>query len=101
MRQQLVELGYAEPEYVDAMFDREALVPAANGDLSGYTARLKRKIALKTGIVICQYPWYQFTEDEDDVAALVIGIAAKNDEHIEVITTITNAYLMSQKQLRS
>ena len=46
----------------------------------------------KTGIVICQYPsGIQFTEDDDDVAKLVIGIAAKNDEHIQVITTITNA----------
>ena len=27
----------------------------------------------------------------DDIAKLVIGIAAKNDEHIQVITTITNA----------
>ena len=33
----------------------------------------------------------QFTDDQDDVAKLVIGIAAKNDEHIQVITTITNA----------
>ncbi|WP_337219545.1 PTS sugar transporter subunit IIA, partial [Vibrio parahaemolyticus] len=30
-------------------------------------------------------------EDSGDVAKLVIGIAAKNDEHIQVITTITNA----------
>ena len=37
--------------------------------------------------------WWPSTafEDDDDVAKLVIGIAAKNDEHIQVITTITNA----------
>lgn len=43
-------------------------------------------------IVICQYPQgVAFSEDSGDVAKLVIGIAAKNDEHIQVITTITNA----------
>ncbi|KHD25202.1 PTS system mannitol-specific transporter subunit IICBA [Vibrio caribbeanicus] len=90
----LVELGYAEPEYVDAMFEREALVPTYLGESIAVphgTVEAKDRVK-KTGIVICQYPaGIQFTEDDDDVARLVIGIAAKNDEHIQVITTITNA----------
>ncbi|EGR1753839.1 PTS mannitol transporter subunit IICBA [Vibrio parahaemolyticus] len=90
----LVELGYAEPEYVDAMFEREALVPTYLGESIAVphgTVEAKDRVK-KTGIVICQYPsGIQFTEDDDDVAKLVIGIAAKNDEHIQVITTITNA----------
>ncbi|HHG3067524.1 TPA: PTS mannitol transporter subunit IICBA [Vibrio parahaemolyticus] len=90
----LVELGYAEPEYVDAMFEREALVPTYLGESIAVphgTVEAKDRVK-KTGIVICQYPsGIQFTEDDDDVAKLVIGIAAKNDEHIQVIATITNA----------
>ncbi|HHG3505675.1 PTS mannitol transporter subunit IICBA [Vibrio parahaemolyticus] len=90
----LVELGYAEPEYVDAMFEREALVPTYLGESIAVphgTVEAKDRVK-KTGIVICQYPsGIQFTEDDDDIAKLVIGIAAKNDEHIQVITTITNA----------
>ncbi|EGQ8515740.1 PTS mannitol transporter subunit IICBA [Vibrio parahaemolyticus] len=90
----LVELGYAEPEYVDAMFEREALVPTYLGESIAVphgTVEAKDRVK-KTGIVICQYPsGIQFTEDDDDVAKLVIGLAAKNDEHIQVITTITNA----------
>lgn len=47
---------------------------------------------LKTGVVFCQYPeGVRFGEDEDDVARLVIGIAARNNEHIQVITSLTNA----------
>lgn len=43
-------------------------------------------------MVICQYPaGVQFGVDKDDVARLVIGIAARNDEHIQVITNLTNA----------
>ncbi|WP_025536922.1 PTS mannitol transporter subunit IICBA, partial [Vibrio parahaemolyticus] len=77
----LVELGYAEPEYVDAMFEREALVPTYLGESIAVphgTVEAKDRVK-KTGIVICQYPsGIQFTEDDDDVAKLVIGIAAKN-----------------------
>ncbi|WP_260260966.1 PTS mannitol transporter subunit IICBA [Vibrio intestinalis] len=92
--EQLVAMGYAEPEYVDAMFEREKLVPTYLGESIAVphgTIEAKDKVK-KTGIVICQYPaGVQFTEDNDDIAKLVIGIAAKNDEHIQVITTITNA----------
>ncbi|MGY3568700.1 PTS mannitol transporter subunit IICBA [Vibrio paucivorans] len=91
---QLVELGYADPEYVDAMFEREKLVPTYLGESIAVphgTVEAKDRVK-KTGIVICQYPsGIQFTDDQDDIAKLVIGIAAKNDEHIQVITTITNA----------
>ena len=46
----------------------------------------------RTGIVICQYPaGVAFGESADEVARLVIGIAARNDEHIQVITRLTNA----------
>ncbi|EGU29214.1 PTS system, mannitol-specific II ABC component [Vibrio ichthyoenteri ATCC 700023] len=90
----LVELGYVEPEYVDAMFEREKLVSTYLGESIAVphgTIEAKDKVK-KTGIVICQYPaGIQFTDDGDDIAKLVIGIAAKNDEHIQVITTITNA----------
>ncbi|MGC9461520.1 PTS mannitol transporter subunit IICBA [Vibrio genomosp. F10] len=90
----LVELGYVEPEYVDAMFEREKLVSTYLGESIAVphgTVEAKDRVK-KTGIVICQYPsGIQFTDDKDDVAKLVIGIAAKNDEHIQVITSITNA----------
>ncbi|WP_245868735.1 PTS sugar transporter subunit IIA, partial [Vibrio fujianensis] len=91
---QLVELGYVEPEYVDAMFEREKLVPTYLGESIAVphgTIEAKDRV-IKTGIVICQYPsGVQFTDEKEDIAKLVIGIAAKNDEHIQVITAITNA----------
>lgn len=46
---------------------------------------------LKTGIVICQYPaGVQFGDEPDDIARLVIVIAERNNEHIQVITKITS-----------
>ena len=47
---------------------------------------------LKTGVVVCQYPeGVRFTDEDDGVAKLVIGIAAKNNEHVQVVAAITNA----------
>ncbi|RQW65055.1 PTS mannitol transporter subunit IICBA [Vibrio viridaestus] len=90
----LVELGYVEPEYVDAMFEREKMVSTYLGESIAVphgTVEAKDKVK-STGIVICQYPdGVQFGEDEDSIAKIVIGIAAKNDEHISVITSITSA----------
>lgn len=46
---------------------------------------------LKTGVVFCQYPQgVRFGENEGDIARLVIGIAARNNEHIQVISSLTN-----------
>jgi len=92
--EQLVKLGYAEPAYIDGMFAREELVSTYLGESIAVphgTIEAKESV-IKTGIVVCQYSdGVLFGDDEDDIAKLVIGIAAKNDEHISVITTITNA----------
>jgi len=92
--EQLVKLGYAEPAYIDGMFEREKLVTTYLGESIAVphgTIEAKESV-IKTGIVVCQYTdGVLFGDDEDDIAKLVIGIAAKNDEHISVITTITNA----------
>ncbi|MFT6925355.1 MAG: PTS system mannitol-specific IIC component [Psychromonas sp.] len=92
--EQLIALNYVEPEYLQGMYNREKLVSTYLGESIAVphgTIETKKHV-LKTGIVFCQYPaGIQWGEDEDDVAILVIGIAAQGDEHIHVITAITNA----------
>jgi len=92
--EQLVKLGYAQPAYIQGMFEREKLVSTYLGESIAVphgTIEAKESV-IKTGIVVCQYSdGVKFGDEEDDIAKLVIGIAAKNDEHISVITTITNA----------
>lgn len=92
--QKLVEGGYVEPEYIDAMLAREKLTSTYLGESIAVphgTIEAKDRV-LKTGIVICQYPaGVQFGDEPDDIARLVIGIAARNNEHIQVITKITSA----------
>ncbi|TNH07438.1 PTS mannitol transporter subunit IICBA [Testudinibacter sp. TR-2022] len=92
--EQLVKAGFAKPDYVPAMFEREKLVSTYLGEgvaVPHGTIEAKDEV-IKTGIVFCQYPdGVQFTDEEDGVAKLVIGIAAKNNEHIAVVTSITSA----------
>ena len=92
--EQLVKGGYVEPEYVEAMLERERLTPTYLGESIAVphgTVEAKDRV-LKTGVVFCQYPeGVRFGEEEDDIARLVIGIAARNNEHIQVITSLTNA----------
>ncbi|UYU32044.1 PTS mannitol transporter subunit IICBA [Siccibacter colletis] len=92
--EQLVKGGYVQPEYVEAMLEREKLTPTYLGESIAVphgTVEAKDRV-LKTGVVFCQYPeGVRFGEDEDDIARLVIGIAARNNEHIQVITSLTNA----------
>ncbi|WP_409420774.1 PTS mannitol transporter subunit IICBA [Pseudaeromonas sp. ZJS20] len=92
--QMLVDGGFVEPGYVDAMLAREQLVSTYLGESIAVphgTIDAKDKVK-RTGIVVCQYPeGVRFGEEEDMVARLVIGIAARNDEHIHVISNLTNA----------
>lgn len=88
----LVANGCVEPEYIDAMLEREKLVSTYLGESIAVphgTIESKDKVK-KTGIVICQYPeGVQFGPEKDEVARLVIGIAARNDEHLQVINNLT------------
>ncbi len=92
--EQLVAGGYVQPEYVEAMLDREKLTSTYLGESIAVphgTIEAKDRV-LRTGVVFCQYPdGVRFGEDADDIARLVIGIAARNNEHIHVITSLTNA----------
>ncbi|TCP93210.1 PTS system D-mannitol-specific IIA component (Fru family) /PTS system D-mannitol-specific IIB component (Fru family) /PTS system D-mannitol-specific IIC component (Fru family) [Cricetibacter osteomyelitidis] len=92
--EQLVKAGFVLPSYVEAMFEREKLVSTYLGEgvaVPHGTIEAKDSV-IKTGIVVCQYPQgVRFTDDEDGVAKLVVGIAAKNNEHIQVVSAITNA----------
>ena len=91
---QLVKLGNVSPEYVDGMFAREELVSTYLGESIAVphgTIEAKQYVQ-KTGIVFCQYPeGIQWGEGEDDMAKMVIGIAAEGDEHNMVLMAITNS----------
>ena len=90
----LAARGYVAPDYVNAMLEREQLVSTYLGESIAvpHGTIAAKEFVKRTGIVICQYPaGVAFGEAADEVARLVIGIAARNDEHMQVITRLTNA----------
>jgi PTS system mannitol-specific IIC component len=91
--EQLVKGGYVQREYIKAMLAREQQISTYLGESIAVphgTVEAKDRV-LKTGVVFCQYPQgVRFGENEGDIARLVIGIAARNNEHIQVISSLTN-----------
>lgn len=92
--QKLVDNGYVKPVYIEAMLERERLTSTYLGESIAVphgTIEAKESV-INTGIVFCQYPaGVEFGEEGDDKAKIVIGIAARNNEHLDVIAKLTNA----------
>ncbi|XBC44350.1 MAG: PTS mannitol transporter subunit IICBA [Buchnera aphidicola (Schlechtendalia peitan)] len=89
---QLVNQGYVKQEYIKAMLEREKIMSTWLGEsiaLPHGTIEAKDSI-LKTGAIFCQFPkGVHFGDHPEDIAFLVIGIAARNNEHVMVVSNIT------------
>ena len=73
----LVERGYVNEGYVDAMLEREKTMSGVN--------EAKKEIK-ESGIVILQFP--NGVEYGDSTVYLVIGIAGKDNEHLDILSKI-------------
>jgi len=87
----LLEMGAITPSYIDAMLQRETIVSTYLGQslaMPHGTNEAKNEV-LKTGIVVCQYPdGVFFGPEPENVARLVVGLAAKGNEHMEVMSAL-------------
>ncbi len=84
----LRKLGYVDGAYIPAMLEREELVSTyiGMGLAIPHGTTHGDDVIHKTGIVLLQYPdGIQFG---DEKAQLVIGIAGKGGEHMEVLSKI-------------
>jgi len=89
---QMAEMGYVKDTYYEYMLERESKsttfignnVAIPHGTLEGKAS------VLKTGIVINQYP-EGVDFGDGNIAYLLIGIAGKNDEHVDIISNIADA----------
>lgn len=87
----LVELGYVDAEYVPCMLEREKLVTTyiGMGLAIPHGTTHDDRVIHKTGIVLLQYP--DGIDFGNEKAQLVIGIAGKGGEHMEVLAKICTA----------
>ncbi|BCS89886.1 phosphoenolpyruvate--protein phosphotransferase [Pseudodesulfovibrio sediminis] len=87
----LVSQGFIEPGYIDSMKRREAVANTflGNGIAIPHGLPENRELIRKTGVAVLQVPG-GVTWNTGEVVHLVVGIAAKSDEHIEILTNLTH-----------
>lgn len=89
--QLLTDLGYVDKEYIPLMLEREKIVTTyiGMGLAIPHGTTHDEDIIHKTGIVLIQYP--EGIDFGDEKAQLVIGIAGKGGEHMEILSKICTA----------
>ncbi len=102
--QLLIDGGYVKENYIEGMKAREEEVTTymGNGVAIPHGMNEYKKEILETGIVIAQYPdGVDF--GEGNTAYIVIGIAGKGDEHMEILSKIalTVQYEENVERLRN
>ena len=88
----LVTSGYVEERYIEGMLAREQSVSTAIGNLIAIPhgeSDYKRNI-LSTGLVMLLYP--EGIAWGTETVKMVIGIAAKGDEHLGVLSRIADTF---------
>ena len=84
----MVDSGYVDEAYIQGMLDREASFSVAIGShvaIPHGTNDVKPLIR-RTGVVVMTYP--EGIDWNGDKVKLVVGIAAKGDEHLEILGRI-------------
>jgi mannitol PTS system EIIA component len=93
----LVKNGHVEDEYVDSMFEREESVSTYMGNdvaIPHGTNDSKRWVT-KSGLSIITVP-DGVEYGDGNVARLIVGIAGKGDEHLEILSKI--ALVVSEEE---
>lgn len=85
----LVDGGYVMPGYVTAMVEREEVLTTYIGEgiAIPHGVGTSRDLIIKSGISVLQFP-NGVLFGEGKMAYLVIGIAGKGREHMQIITNI-------------
>src|SRR6266704_5648395 len=97
--QLLVDSGCIEAGYITSMLGREQVANTylGNGISIPHGLPTDRDLIKQTGIAVVQVP-AGVTWNPGETARLVVGIAAKSDEHIEVLRRLTRV-LGDQEQV--
>lgn len=87
--QLLVDSGYVEDDYIDAMLEREKELTTyiGQGVAIPHGVGAAKKNIKKTGISILQFP--EGVSFGDDKAYLVIGIAGLGNEHLKILANLS------------
>ena len=87
----LVENGYVNENYIDAMLEREKIMTTfmGMGVAIPHGVNEAKKEVKTSGIVILQFP--EGVDFDGEKAYLIIGIAGVGNEHLEILSNIAVA----------
>ena len=86
----MVESGYCTEGYVQGMIERNEGFPVAIGSHVAipHGTNEAREFIQKTGLVVMTYPKGIVWGEDEDLVRLVIGIASKGEEHLDILNRI-------------
>lgn len=87
--------GFVQGDYLPALQAREAAVSTylVNGVAIPHGTQEAKQQVVQTGIVVLQIPQGVSWSDTDPPVTLVVGIAAKGDEHLKVLQQLTHVVM--------
>ncbi|MBS7525559.1 PTS mannitol transporter subunit IICBA [Fusibacter paucivorans] len=90
--QLLVESGYVEANYIEGMLAREEKFTTfiGNGVAIPHGENAVKDSIIASGIVVVQYP-NGIDFGSGNIAKLVIGIAGKGNEHLQILSNVAEA----------
>ncbi|MDA7746684.1 phosphoenolpyruvate--protein phosphotransferase [Psychromonas sp.] len=91
------KLGFVNGDYLAALKEREEKVSTylINGIAIPHGVNEAKSLVIKTGVIIVQIPVGITWNKQGDVAKLIVGIAAANDDHLTLLQKLT-AVVMDQ-----
>lgn len=91
----LASLGFVKGDYLQPLLDREAAVSTylINGVAIPHGVNEAKEQVTQTGVVIVQVPNGVLWNDKGDVAKLIVGIAARGKDHLELLQRLTTVVM--------
>lgn len=86
----MVDAGFIEPGYVDSMLQREQVSATylGSGIAIPHGLPAARHLVRQTGVVVVQFQ-HGVDWGKEGAARVVVGIAARSDEHLQVLANLT------------
>ncbi|MCO6549519.1 MAG: PTS sugar transporter subunit IIA [Gilliamella sp.] len=93
--EKMIQAKLVKDDYTQAMFDRDNQISTflGNGIAIPHGTTEKRDSVIQTGIKIIYYPEGINWDEDNNIAYVVIGIAAKTNEHLDILRQLTRAVI--------
>lgn len=93
--EKMINAGLVKNDYTQAMFDRDAQISTflGNGIAIPHGTIEKRDSVIETGLKVIYYPQGIKWDEDNNIAYVVIGIAAKSNEHLDILRKLTRAVI--------